>query len=130
MPFLVILDVSHNEISDFFGFDPPKNLKEVNFSYNILTQMKDMSAYEALVKLELDHNRLKRIHGLEKCCKLTYLSVAHNTITSICSLDDVPLKDLNLVSPWQSPRCDFRVFFPIQSLRSYADFVWFACIET
>ncbi|XP_051911427.1 leucine-rich repeat and guanylate kinase domain-containing protein isoform X2 [Hippocampus zosterae] len=96
MPFLVILDVSHNEISDFFGFDPPKNLKEVNFSYNVLTQMKDMSAYEALVKLELDHNRLKRIHGLEKCCKLTYLSVAHNRITSICSLDDVPLKDLNL----------------------------------
>lgn len=27
MPFLVILDASHNEIADFFGFKPPKNLK-------------------------------------------------------------------------------------------------------
>ncbi|XP_061663318.1 leucine-rich repeat and guanylate kinase domain-containing protein isoform X2 [Syngnathoides biaculeatus] len=96
MPFLVILDVSHNEVSEFFGFEPPKNLKEVNFSHNSLTQMKDMSAYEALVKLDLDHNRLERIHGLEKCCKLTHLSVAHNHVAGISSLDDVPLADLNL----------------------------------
>ncbi|KAM9771613.1 leucine-rich repeat and guanylate kinase domain-containing protein isoform 3-T3 [Syngnathus typhle] len=96
MPFLVILDVSHNEISDFFGFKPPKNLKEVNYSYNNLTEMKDMSDYEALVKLDLDHNRLKQIHGLEKCRKLSYLSAAHNIIASVCGLDDVPLKDLNL----------------------------------
>lgn len=27
MPYLAILDASHNEISDFFGFQPPKNLK-------------------------------------------------------------------------------------------------------
>lgn len=27
MPFLAILDASHNEISNFFGFQPPKNLK-------------------------------------------------------------------------------------------------------
>lgn len=27
MPYLVILDASHNEISNFFGFQPPKNLK-------------------------------------------------------------------------------------------------------
>lgn len=26
MPFLVILDASHNEITSFFGFQPPKNL--------------------------------------------------------------------------------------------------------
>lgn len=27
MPYLVILDASRNEIADFFGFKPPKNLK-------------------------------------------------------------------------------------------------------
>uniref|UniRef100_A0A4W5LAA0 Uncharacterized protein n=1 Tax=Hucho hucho TaxID=62062 RepID=A0A4W5LAA0_9TELE len=27
MPYLIILDASHNELSDFFGFQPPKNLK-------------------------------------------------------------------------------------------------------
>lgn len=27
MPYLVVLDASHNKISDFFGFQPPRNLK-------------------------------------------------------------------------------------------------------
>lgn len=27
MPYLVILDASHNEISNYFGFQPLKNLK-------------------------------------------------------------------------------------------------------
>ena len=27
MPLLIILDASHNQISDFFGFQPPPNLK-------------------------------------------------------------------------------------------------------
>lgn len=105
MPCLVILDASHNEISTFFDFEPPKKLKvkhgtlswhsktcdctlfihkkqlylwryyfkvvlvclqvvlpllfvfifkEVNFSYNRLTEMKSLSAYESLSKLSLD----------------------------------------------------------------------------
>lgn len=32
MPHLIILDASHNHLTDFFGFQPPKNLKVIQFS--------------------------------------------------------------------------------------------------
>ncbi|XP_040005488.1 leucine-rich repeat and guanylate kinase domain-containing protein [Xiphias gladius] len=96
MPYLVILDASHNEISNFFGFQPPKNLKEVNFSHNRMTKMKDLSAYSSLSKLELDHNILSEISGLEQCCKLTHLSLAYNNISRLRGLDRLPLTYLCL----------------------------------
>uniref|UniRef100_A0A8C4I5K9 Leucine-rich repeats and guanylate kinase domain containing n=1 Tax=Dicentrarchus labrax TaxID=13489 RepID=A0A8C4I5K9_DICLA len=95
MPYLVILDASHNEISNFFGFQPPKNLKEVNFSHNRMTKMKDLSAYSSLSKLDLD-NSFSEITGLEQCCKLTHLSLAHNKISRISGLDSLPLTHLCL----------------------------------
>uniref|UniRef100_A0A3P8S6A1 Leucine rich repeats and guanylate kinase domain containing n=1 Tax=Amphiprion percula TaxID=161767 RepID=A0A3P8S6A1_AMPPE len=89
MPYLVILDASHNEISNFFEFQPPKNLKEVNFSHNRMTKMKDLSAYLSLNTLNLDNNFCE-ISGLEQCCKLTHLSLAHNKISRISGLDSLP----------------------------------------
>ncbi|KAM3859023.1 leucine-rich repeat and guanylate kinase domain-containing protein [Diretmus argenteus] len=95
MPDLVILDVSHNELSDV-GFQPPKSLKELNFSHNRMTKMKDLSAFSSLCKLELDYNSFKEISGLEQCYSLTHLSLAHNKISKIGGLDNLPLKDLCL----------------------------------
>uniref|UniRef100_A0A3B4YIR6 Leucine rich repeats and guanylate kinase domain containing n=1 Tax=Seriola lalandi dorsalis TaxID=1841481 RepID=A0A3B4YIR6_SERLL len=95
MPYLVILDASHNEISNFFGFQPPKNLKEVNFSHNRITKMKDLSAYSSLSKLDLD-NSFREIIGLEQCCKLTHLSLANNKISRISGLDSLLLTHLCL----------------------------------
>uniref|UniRef100_A0A3B4YIM3 Leucine rich repeats and guanylate kinase domain containing n=1 Tax=Seriola lalandi dorsalis TaxID=1841481 RepID=A0A3B4YIM3_SERLL len=96
MPYLVILDASHNEISNFFGFQPPKNLKEVNFSHNRITKMKDLSAYSSLSKLDLDYNSFREIIGLEQCCKLTHLSLANNKISRISGLDSLLLTHLCL----------------------------------
>uniref|UniRef100_A0A8C9V952 Leucine rich repeats and guanylate kinase domain containing n=1 Tax=Scleropages formosus TaxID=113540 RepID=A0A8C9V952_SCLFO len=96
MPYLITLDASHNEITDFFGFEPPKNLKEVNFSHNRMSAMKDLSAYPSLRRLHLDHNDFHEIRGLENCVSLTYLSLAHNRISSIEGLGDVPLKEISL----------------------------------
>uniref|UniRef100_A0A8C7ZLP0 Leucine-rich repeats and guanylate kinase domain containing n=1 Tax=Oryzias sinensis TaxID=183150 RepID=A0A8C7ZLP0_9TELE len=96
MPCLVILDASHNEISTFFDFEPPKKLKEVNFSYNLLTEMKSLFAYESLSKLILDYNSISEITGLEQCYRLTHLSLAHNKISRISGLDGLPLTYLCL----------------------------------
>uniref|UniRef100_A0A3B4ZV31 Leucine rich repeats and guanylate kinase domain containing n=1 Tax=Stegastes partitus TaxID=144197 RepID=A0A3B4ZV31_9TELE len=95
MPYLVILDASHNEISNFFEFQPPKNLKEVNFSHNRMIKMKDLSAYLSLSRLDLD-NSFREISGLEQCCKLIHLSLAHNRISRISGLDSLPLRHLCL----------------------------------
>uniref|UniRef100_A0A672ZXZ2 Leucine-rich repeats and guanylate kinase domain containing n=1 Tax=Sphaeramia orbicularis TaxID=375764 RepID=A0A672ZXZ2_9TELE len=97
MPYLVILDASHNEISDFFGFEPLKNLKEVDFSHNHMTKMKDLSAFSSLAKLNLDRILTEEyISGLEQCCGLTHLSLAHNKISRISSLDRLHITYLSL----------------------------------
>ncbi|XP_067247127.1 leucine-rich repeat and guanylate kinase domain-containing protein [Chanodichthys erythropterus] len=96
MPHLIILDASHNHLTDFFGFQPPKNLKEVNFSHNQIAAMKDLSAYSSLSKLILDYNLFSAIRGLEKCKRLSHLSLAHNNISRIRGLDHLPLRELCL----------------------------------
>ncbi|XP_029969912.1 leucine-rich repeat and guanylate kinase domain-containing protein [Salarias fasciatus] len=96
MPSLVTLDACHNEISNFFEFQPPKNLKEVKFSHNRMTKMKDLGEYLSLCKLDLDYNSFSEISGLQQCCKLTHLSLAHNKISRISDLDSLPLKHLCL----------------------------------
>ncbi|KAJ0015560.1 hypothetical protein NQD34_009180, partial [Periophthalmus magnuspinnatus] len=96
MPALAILDASHNEISEFFGFQAPKNLKVVNFSHNRMTKMRDLSEFSSLSKLTLDNNNFSEICGLEPCVKLTHLSLANNKISRISSVDKAPLIQLNL----------------------------------
>ncbi|XP_045064369.1 leucine-rich repeat and guanylate kinase domain-containing protein isoform X3 [Coregonus clupeaformis] len=98
MPYLIILDASHNELTDFFGFQPPKNLKEVNFSHNQMSVMTHLSAYSSLSKLNLDYNCFSEIGGLLHCASLTHLSLAHNKISRISGLDNLPIKDLCLIS--------------------------------
>lgn len=43
-------------------------------------------------------NSFCEIGGLEQCCRLTHLSLAHNKITKISGLDSLPLTHLCLVS--------------------------------
>ncbi|KAM4569432.1 leucine-rich repeat and guanylate kinase domain-containing protein isoform 2-T3 [Odontesthes bonariensis] len=93
MPHLVFLNASHNEISNFFEFHPPKNLQEVDLSHNYMTTMKDLAAYASLCKLNLDFSE---ISGLQQCCRLTHLTLAHNRIRRISSLDGLPLTHLCL----------------------------------
>ncbi|KAM8882869.1 LOW QUALITY PROTEIN: leucine-rich repeat and guanylate kinase domain-containing protein [Synchiropus picturatus] len=119
MPRLLIMDVSHNHIEDISGFEPPIDLKvarartcadgaasrsaplicsvfqEVNMSFNRLSNM-DFSSYNSVSKLELDNNRFTEVRGLDRCFKLTHLSLASNMISSITGLDTLPLKHLNL----------------------------------
>ncbi|KAM6895743.1 LOW QUALITY PROTEIN: leucine-rich repeat and guanylate kinase domain-containing protein [Xenentodon cancila] len=96
MPYLVILDASYNEIFNFFEFQPPKKLQEVNFSNNFLSKMKNLASYIYLCKMDLDYNSFSEITGLEQCCRLTHLSVAHNKLSRISGLDGLPLTNLCL----------------------------------
>ncbi|XP_061571216.1 leucine-rich repeat and guanylate kinase domain-containing protein-like [Cololabis saira] len=93
---LVILDASHNEISHCFEFQPPRKLQEVNLSYNLMSEMKDLAACTYLCKLDLDCNSFSEIAGLERCRRLRHLSVANNNLWRISGLDGLPLTHLCL----------------------------------
>lgn len=54
MPYLLELDVSHNQISSLLQFKAPKNLKSADFSFNNIEDMPDLSAHHYLQKLVVD----------------------------------------------------------------------------
>lgn len=54
LPYLLILDASHNKLTTVLDFKPPKNLKEVDLSFNEIEEMSDLSAHHYLMKLNLD----------------------------------------------------------------------------
>jgi len=54
LQYLLTLDASHNKITQLLDFEPPKNLKEVDMSYNAITEMSDLSSHHYLMKLNLD----------------------------------------------------------------------------
>lgn len=50
---------------DFFSFQPPWNLTYVNYSFNEVWQIDDLSDFWALCYLDLSHNKISKIQGLE-----------------------------------------------------------------
>uniref|UniRef100_F6R7R2 Leucine rich repeats and guanylate kinase domain containing n=1 Tax=Macaca mulatta TaxID=9544 RepID=F6R7R2_MACMU len=96
MPYLLELNASQNNLTTFFNFKPPKNLKKADFSHNHISEICDLSAYHALTKLILDGNEIEEISGLEKCNNLTHLSLANNKIMTINGLNKLPIKILSL----------------------------------
>nr|XP_013802400.1 PREDICTED: LOW QUALITY PROTEIN: leucine-rich repeat and guanylate kinase domain-containing protein [Apteryx mantelli mantelli] len=98
MPHLLELNVSNNKLTTYFVFKPPKDLKEIDFSCNQISKMRDLSAYQSLTKLLLDFNNIEEIRGLEKCRSLIHLSLSHNKLTAVSGLENLPVKILNLSS--------------------------------
>nr|XP_009452516.3 leucine-rich repeat and guanylate kinase domain-containing protein isoform X1 [Pan troglodytes] len=96
MPYLLELNASQNNLTTFFNFKPPKNLKKADFSHNRISEICDLSAYHALTKLILDGNEIEEISGLEMCNNLIHLSLANNKITTINGLNKLPIKILCL----------------------------------
>ncbi|XP_033049227.1 leucine-rich repeat and guanylate kinase domain-containing protein isoform X3 [Trachypithecus francoisi] len=96
MPYLLELNVSQNNLTTFFNFKPPKNLKKADFSHNHISEICDLSAYHALTKLILDGNEIEEISGLEMCNNLIHLSLANNKIMTINGLNKLPIKILCL----------------------------------
>ncbi|KAJ7382952.1 hypothetical protein OS493_031728 [Desmophyllum pertusum] len=103
MPYLVSLDVSHNDLTTVLDFKPPLGLREVILSYNKIEALPDLSAHHCLTSLTLDcifgkkHNGISEIQGLSSCYRLSNLSLMNNKISRIANLDNLPLKSLNLI---------------------------------
>jgi Leucine-rich repeat (LRR) protein len=54
LSYLLELDVSNNKIRKLFDFWPPCNLKEADFSFNLIDEIKNLDNFHYLQKLILD----------------------------------------------------------------------------
>lgn len=75
MPFLLELDVSHNQLTQLLDFMPPKNLRVANLSYNNITEMTDLSAHHYLMELVLDRILLIVLYQVDRIQKHIYMCI-------------------------------------------------------
>ena len=54
LSYLLELDVSNNKIRKLFDFWPPRNLKEADFSFNLIEKIENLENFHYLQKLILD----------------------------------------------------------------------------
>jgi len=57
LSYLLELDVSNNKIRKLFDFWPPCNLKEADFSFNLIDEIKNLDSFHYLQKLILDSKK-------------------------------------------------------------------------
>ncbi|XP_040519425.1 leucine-rich repeat and guanylate kinase domain-containing protein isoform X8 [Gallus gallus] len=118
MPYLLELNASNNELTTYFGFKPPKNLK----SFNLLEKTAGLESLKSLWKLDLSSNKITSLEGLEGHDLLEVIDLEDNKIAELSELEciqDLPLLGtLNLLkNPVQEQR-DYWLFmiFMLQQL--------------
>nr|XP_047918583.1 leucine-rich repeat and guanylate kinase domain-containing protein isoform X5 [Anser cygnoides] len=97
MPYLLQLNASNNELTTYFGFKPPKNLK----SSNLLEKITGLDSLKTLQKLDLSNNKITSLEGLEEHDLLEVINLENNQIAELSELEciqDLPLlRVLNLL---------------------------------
>lgn len=110
---LVLSDVG---LSDFgnntsFTINSLVNLKELNLSYNYLTEIQELSQLVSLERLYLSHNMITCLLPLRKLRRLKFFTASHNQLTSPEGLETLPhLAELNLAA---NRLCDFNEVMPL-----------------
>ncbi|XP_047659651.1 leucine-rich repeat and guanylate kinase domain-containing protein isoform X3 [Tachysurus fulvidraco] len=109
MPYLIILDASHNQISDFFGFQPPKNLKKGN----LIKRIENLQTLRSLQILDLSSNRIQSLSGLQDLHLLGNINLESNMIGEIKECTHLQylllLRELNLKRNPIQEQPDYRL---------------------
>ena len=110
---LVMSDVGLSDFGNNTAFTVSSliNIKELNLSYNYLTDVIDLSQLISLERLHLSHNMISSLLPIHRLRRLKYLSVSHNQLTSAEGLDGLPhLAELNLAA---NRLCEMDEVIPI-----------------
>nr|XP_023686904.1 leucine-rich repeat and guanylate kinase domain-containing protein isoform X4 [Paramormyrops kingsleyae] len=109
VPHLITLDASHNDITNFFGFQPPRNLEKANQ----IQRVENMDCLRALQTLDLSYNRIQSLSGLQNLDYLGVINLEGNLVREIkeaCHLHDLPLlRVLNLQENPVQDQPDYRL---------------------
>eukprot|EP00198_Chlamydomonas_reinhardtii_P000504 XP_001689839.1 flagellar associated protein [Chlamydomonas reinhardtii] len=92
---LTAVDVSGNKLTQVLdlrlpadGASGPTNLRSADFSRNALDMLRDLSPFSRLTSLSAAHNRLERVgEGLTSLTLLKVLDLSHNRLVSVRGLE-------------------------------------------
>nr|XP_041576882.1 leucine-rich repeat and guanylate kinase domain-containing protein isoform X3 [Taeniopygia guttata] len=97
MPYLVELDASKNQLTTYFDFKAPKNLK----SFNQIEKVDGLKSLKSLQRVDLSNNKIKSLQGLEEHDLLEMINLEDNQVAEVSELKwikDLPLlRDVNLL---------------------------------
>ncbi|XP_072508808.1 leucine-rich repeat and guanylate kinase domain-containing protein isoform X2 [Notamacropus eugenii] len=110
MPYLIELNASHNELTTFFGFKPPKNLK----SNNQIEEITCLDNLKALQNLDLSGNKISSLQGIENHDFLEIINLEDNKIAELSEIkhiENLPLlRVLNLLKNPLQEKADYWLF--------------------
>lgn len=75
---LIVLDLSHNNISEIEGLDALTKLKTLILSHNQISETKGFDNLVELTDLLIDHNQISEVKGLKNLYKLRCLDFRRN----------------------------------------------------
>ncbi|KAL1500956.1 hypothetical protein ABEB36_006368 [Hypothenemus hampei] len=101
-PYLQVLDISHNELSNIIAIEHLPHLKELNLSYNKLTRLPKFSGQicKRLRVLLANNNFIEDIGGLATIANLHQLDLSqnclmdHSILVAICQMSSLYSLDL------------------------------------
>ncbi|XP_074394768.1 leucine-rich repeat and guanylate kinase domain-containing protein isoform X4 [Zonotrichia albicollis] len=97
MPYLVELNASNNELTTYFNFKAPKNLR----SFNQIEKVDGLKSLKKLQRVNLSNNKINSLQGLEEHELLEVINLEDNQVAELSELrwiQDLPLlRDLNLL---------------------------------
>lgn len=79
-PSLIVLNLSHNKISDFCPARPLVNLKFLNLSHNLIENLQDITGIITILELFLMNNKLSQANFLFSIKNLNLLDLGSNCI--------------------------------------------------
>ena len=104
---LQYLDASHNKLAALEHFEACISLQHLRLHNNVIGSIQLRCALIPLIRLELSHNKLSKL-DITHFPSLQYLDVSHNELSRLAGLDKLSnLKDIRIGfqehSDWQAP---------------------------
>ncbi|RIW36066.1 hypothetical protein D3H55_06300 [Bacillus salacetis] len=96
MKHLQTVYVPYAEVSSLADLETAVNLEELNVSSNKISDLSPLAGLEKLHTLDLNDNSVKDLSYLADKQELNYLYINNNPVSSIDSLDGLPLLDLTV----------------------------------
>ena len=116
-PDLRLISLQHNSIKRIQHLDTTFRLVFLDLYHNRLEQITGVESLTNLRVLMLGKNRIKRIEGLQRCCRLSVLDLHGNRITQINGLDNLAeLKILNLAGNQIRKICNLQGLVSLEEL--------------
>jgi len=111
-----VLDMSNVEMPELpYNLYTLKNIKEANFSYMGLKTVKQINTLRRLEKLDLSHNQLSDLSGLDNR-QLTELNASYNRITTLKGFSCKSIQKLFLQSNCFTAVDELKEFRQLQEL--------------